>query len=368
MKLGVLWKSNKENEKRYPVYWEHLNNLTKKEISNLFFEDGYPDLNKLSFFKDINFLSRKKIFDTCDLVILPKPTDFDLSLTKNNQILWGWPHAVQGYNITDVAIKKKLTILAWENMFLWKDNVRKEHIFLRNNEMAGYAAVNHFMELMGVTPGVYGKELKIAILGYGSTAKGAINSLLGLGATDISVYSRRDRFQIIDAIKNVKYKKYEVIEDKVIMNGRESFKELLEYDLILNCVLQNPIKPMIFLRDSDLSITNKKKYIIDISCDQEMGFDFARPTSFENPIITTDKYIYYAVDHTPTYYWNAASYEISGALMPYLKHILKNDTYYGNIVLEKAMDIENGIIKNNDILNFQNRELEYPHKKITKEN
>jgi len=188
MKIGVLWRSNKENEKRYPLHWKHLENLESEEFDKLYFEKGYPDLEKLKF-EDIHLLERNEIFSLCDMIILPKPTNVDLEQFKDNQILWGWPHAVQGYEITDYAMKKNLTLIAWENMYIWEHDTRKEHVFSRNNEMAGYAAVNHFMELLGITPGVYGEDMRIAVLGYGSTAKGSINSLLGLGATDITVYS-----------------------------------------------------------------------------------------------------------------------------------------------------------------------------------
>lgn len=361
MKIGILWKSNKENERRYPIYWEHLENFTKDELENLYFEENYPGLHKFSHATDVNYMSRENIFKTCDLLILPKPTDFDLSLLRENQILWGWPHTVQGHYITDVSIQKKLTIIAWENMFTWSDNTKKDHVFARNNEMAGYAAVNHFMELQGITPGAYGKELKIAIMGYGSTSKGAINSLIGLGALDITVFSKREKFQIVDAIKNVKYKQYKIINGEVEIDGKNSADVLMQYDLILNCVLQDPISPLTFLKNCDLVSDKSKKMIIDISCDNKMGFDFATPTSFDLPIIETDKYIYYAVDHTPSYYWNSASYEVSGALIPYLDHIIKNGTYKGNIVLERAVDIESGEIRNKKILKYQKRNNTYPY-------
>lgn len=361
MKVGVLWKSYKENEKRYPIYWKHLNQLSQPQVDKLYFEENYPLINKV--IHKLNILSRKDIFNECDVVIIPKPDILDYEYFRQNQILFGWMHTVQGYEITNIAIEKNLTYISWENMYKWTNNVKKEHIFSRNNELAGYASVIHFMELSGITPGVYGEGMKIAILGYGSTAKGAINALLGLGGTDITVFSKRSKFQIIDAIKNVKYETYEFKDGEVFINNNKAYNELINYNLIVNCVLQDPLSPMIFIRESN--ITNKIN-IIDISCDKGMGFDFAKPTSFDNPIIYHDKYIYYAVDHTPSYFWNSASYEISGALFPFLQYILDNDTYKGNETLEKAIDIESGIIINKAILEFQNRNIIYPYKILRK--
>jgi len=366
MKIGVLWSSQKENEKRYSLHWKHIQTIDKKYLDKLVFEINYPITDNLSKKLGLKFQSREEIFRNCNLVILPKPTTKDYGLFKTKQILWGWPHSVQGESITEEAIAKKLTLIAWENMFQWDGETKKEHIFSRNNELAGYAAVNHFMQLLGITPGVYGEELKVAVLGFGSTAKGAINCVLGLGATDLTVFSKRDKYAIVDAIKNVKYKTYKKHGDCVYMDETPSYEELNKYDLIINCVLQNPLEPQMFLKYQDIVLKDKKKYIIDISCDSKMGFDFAQPTTFEKPLLISDKYIYYSVDHTPTYYWEAASYEISGALLPYLLYILKNDNYRGNCVLEKAVDIEEGIILNQKILKFQNRSSTYPYKIIRK--
>lgn len=362
MRIGILCKSYKENEKRYPLHWEHINMLEDNLLSKLVFETDYPGLDKISSQgKNVVIASRNEIYKTCDVLIIPKPAVFDLEHMKEGQTLWGWNHTVQDEIITTFGIEKKLTFISWENMHVWSSNVQKEHIFSRNNEVAGYAAANHFMQLNGITPGVYGEKLKVAILGYGSTARGAINSVMGHGAVDITVFSKRSKFQISDAISNVEYGIYSVKGDKVLMNGRPSYEVLNEYDLIINCVLQNPSSPVIFLKAKDMIKKPQKKYIIDISCDKGMAFDFAEPTTFEEPLVVTDKYIYYAVDHSPSYYWNAASYEISGALYPFLTYVLEHETYVGNTALEKAIDIEKGIIKNKKIITFQKRASKYPY-------
>jgi alanine dehydrogenase len=99
----------------------------------------------------------------------------------------------------------------------------------------------------------------------------------------------------------------------------------------------------------------KMLLIIDISCDGRMGFEFAKPTSFSEPIFNVGKVVYYGVDHSPSLFYRDASYEIGKAVMPYLKYILDHDTYRGNKILEKAVDIEEGVIKNREIITFQKR-------------
>jgi alanine dehydrogenase len=112
-----------------------------------------------------------------------------------------------------------------------------------------------------------------------------------------------------------------------------------------------------FISDKgQLAQLRKNCAIIDISCDKGMGFYFAEPTSFENPIIKLDRGIqYYSVDHTPTYLWNAASREISAALVPHLNTIIEPSKWNDNPVIRRSIDIENGLIINQNINKFQKR-------------
>jgi hypothetical protein len=73
-------------------------------------------------------------------------------------VLWGWPHAVQDSELTQVAIDKRLTLIAWEAMNHWTPSGRfVVHVFHLNNELAGYCSVLHAMTLIGST-GHYGRQ------------------------------------------------------------------------------------------------------------------------------------------------------------------------------------------------------------------
>ncbi len=72
---------------------------------------------------------------------------------------------------------------------------------------------------------------------------------------------------------------------------------------------------------------------------------------------------YYAVDHSPSFYWESASWEISEALLPFLPTVIEGpDKWKKNKTILKSIEIRNGVIQNPKILSFQNREKEYPHK------
>ena len=52
---------------------------------------------------------------------------------------------------------------------------------------------------------------------------------------------------------------------------------------------------------------------------------------------------YYAVDHTPSYLWNAASWEISRALLPYLSTVMDGpDAWKDNETVRRSLEIQEG--------------------------
>ena len=103
--------------------------------------------------------------------------------------------------------------------------------------------------------------------------------------------------------------------------------------------------------------------IIDVSCDEGMGFYFAKPTSFKKPIIAIDKIDYYAVDHTPSYFWESASRSISAALIVHLPSVIAGrESWNENKTIKNAVNVDKGVIVKDTILRFQNRNADYPHK------
>jgi alanine dehydrogenase len=93
-----------------------------------------------------------------------------------------------------------------------------------------------------------------------------------------------------------------------------------------------------------------------------MGFSFAKPTSFKNPMFKVGKIDYYAVDHTPSYLWESASRSISAALLVHLPDVIKGyESWQENETIRRAINLDKGIIQKPDILSFQNREESYPY-------
>ena len=94
----------------------------------------------------------------------------------------------------------------------------------------------------------------------------------------------------------------------------ETYKSIIE---ILNAY------PLLdFVKEDEKDSLKPGSLIIDVSCDEGMGFYFAIPTTFKKPILHIDKIDYYAVDHTPSYYWESASRSISAALLVHVPSVI----------------------------------------------
>ncbi|PCI02841.1 MAG: alanine dehydrogenase [Flavobacteriaceae bacterium] len=372
--IGVIGKSLKKNEKRVPIHPEHIERIPKELRKQITFEQGYGlrfgmDDNTVAQLSSGRVASRDEILSNFDCVLMPKPTVEDLSQIREGTIVWGWPHCVQQQEITQVAIERKLTLIAWEEMFTWsRTGDKRMHIFYKNNEIAGYAGVNHAISLIGVV-GNYGKPRKAVVLSFGSVSRGAIYALQGQGFKDITVYTSRVATDVNDQLPGVTFKQMKNDASGNLLavesdGSTRPFSEALsDVQIIVNGTLQNTDHPKMFVSAQNADKLMKGTLIIDISCDNGMVFWCAKPTSFEYPMFEVDGKFYYAVDHSPSYYWNAASWEISQALIPFLPIVMGGSkAWEKDKSISKSIEIHNGIIQNQKIISFQKREKEYPHK------
>lgn len=311
--------STKENERRRAIVFEDLKK--NKDISKyLYFEDGYG--------KDLGYSNEDLISLGChveskneilkkDIIVDPKIGDASyLKDLTSNQLIFGWIHATQNKNITDCLLETRVKAIAWENMFY-----KGRHVFWRNNELAGEAAVMDAFLCYGKLP----YETKCALIGNGNTARGALKVLSMLGANVIQ-YNRKTE----NLLK----------------------EELGNYDVIVNCVLWDITRKDHIIYREDLKRMKKGALIIDVSCDRGGGIETSIPTTIENPTYFVDGIMHYVVDHTPSLFYKSFSSEISSLIFPYLRDLIFGKE---NKVLSDATILENGKILDKNICIFQGR-------------
>jgi alanine dehydrogenase len=138
---------------------------------------------------------------------------------------------------------------------------------------------------------------------------------------------------------------------------------LAESDIVVNCTLQDPNSPLTYLQTHDLAAFKPGSLIVDVSCDEGMGFSWAKSTTFADPMFAVGDHIdYYAVDHSPSYLWNSSTWEISQALLPFLETVVDGpEAWDRNDTIARAIEIRDGVVQNEDVLEFQKRDDTYPH-------
>jgi alanine dehydrogenase len=377
LSLGVMARSLKENERRLPLHPYHLSRIPDDLRDSVYLERGYGDRygmseNQLKGWV-AGFRTREQLVEECDVILQPKPLLSDIAALRLGQVLWGWPHCVQDEELTQLAIDHKLTLIAFEAMNHWnRDGSFNLHVFHKNNELAGYCSVLHAMQIAGTT-GDYGRRMRAVVIGFGATARGAVTALNALGVRDVDVLTHRQTAAVAAPIHSARIVHFETddttarVSHAITKNGRVPLSEFLaEHDIMVNCVLQDTDAPLTFMTDDDLADMTPGTLIVDVSCDEAMGFSWARPTTFADPtFVVGDNVLYYAVDHSPSYLWNSATWEISEALLPFLRSVIGGtDAWDADPTIRRAIEIRDGVIQNPAILSFQGRAPKHPHRPL----
>lgn len=370
--------SRKENEHRLPIHPAHFERIDLDLRAHIHLEQGYGKHFGISDEQLAPFvaglLPRAELIEQSDVVLLAKPMLEDVAELREGQVLWGWPHCVQDEKVTQTAIDHHLTLIAFEAMNHWtSDGSFNLHVFHKNNELAGYCSVLHALQLRGST-GDYGRRLRAVVIGFGATARGAVTALNSLGVHNVDVLTARGVTAVSSPIHSARIVQFDHDEaddtadprrsHALTEDGRQPLADFLsEHDIIVNCVLQDTAAPLTFLIDEDLALLAPGTLVIDVSCDEGMGFSWARPTTFTEPMFTVgDNVHYYGVDHSPSYLWNSATWENSEALIPYLRAVLDGPgSWEADETIRRAIEIREGVIRNPAVLAFQHRSPDYPH-------
>lgn len=310
--------SKKENEKRRALIPCDICHIKYKEY--IYVESGYGDV--LGYSDDdykkagVNVVSRNEVLGK-DIICDPKVGDAEyLTELSEGQTIFGWIHAVQNRDITDKILSSGISAIAWEDMYY-----KGLHVFWRNNEIAGEAAIMHAFSLHGIFP----YDAKVALLGTGNVARGALRILISLGA-EVTQYNRKTEKLFVE--------------------------ELEKYDVIVNAILWDTKRTDHIIYKDDLLRMKKGSLIIDISCDRNGGVETSIPTTIENPIYYENGVAHYVVDHTPSIFFKTISKALSQICVSYVDQLVQDNF---STVLKDALIIDKGIILDSRIKEFQKR-------------
>lgn len=309
--------NHKENEYRRAIVPAHIRYI--KNPGLLYFEEDYGDVLGITDEEyekcGCHIVSHEDVLKK-EIICDPKIDDADYLDKLHNQTIFGWIHATQNRDITEKILSGRLTAYAWEKMFQ-----KGRHVFWRNNELAGEAAVMHAFQCYGRMP----YETMVAVIGKGNTARGVIKVLNMLGA-DVRQYDRRPEGLLRDEIGN--------------------------YDVIVNCALWDVMRQDHIIYKEDLKRMKKNSMIIDVSCDRNGGIETSVPTTIENPVYVEDGVLHYVVDHTPALFYKTFTWNNSEVIYKYLNELQVEEC---SKTLENALIVKDGKIVDEEINKFQKR-------------
>lgn len=313
--------SHKTGEKRRALLPNDIKKIHYPQ--QLFFEKGYGESvgYEDSAYLDAgaNIVDREDALK-CDIITDVKLGDADyLETIENNKILFGWAHAVQGINFTSAVLNHNHTVVAWEEI-----NEDGRYIFYRNREVAGEAAIMHAFRYCGKMP----YDTKVAILGNGQTAKGALRILHGLGA-EVDVFPHKF--------------------EKLFIS------KMYDYDVLVNCVMWDTSRTDKIIYKEDLVKFKPGTLIIDVSCDPYLEIETSHPTTIEDPVYTVDGVIHYAVDNTPAMYPITVTKILSEGIAKYIDILIEKEVSDYPDNLKKATQIIDGHIIDERISEFRNK-------------
>lgn len=301
--------SSKENENRRGLLPDDISQLEYK--SDLYFEKNYGEVMQISdkAYEDMgcHVVSREEAL-TQRIISDPKIGDADyLDQLHSGQTLFGWIHAEANPDRMKVLQQNKLTAYEWAKMYKGG-----RHSFWRNNQLAGGSAIIDAFRLIGKLP----KNKKVAVIGRGNVAQGAIEVLNQLGA-NVTVFNRQQEGLL-----------------------RE---ELPTYDVVVNGTLWDRSRQDHLIYREDLKRLKNGTLLIDVSCDEHGAIESSVPTTITEPIYTIDGVIHYAVDHTPSIFFQESSQAISTVVATYLDDLMAGRS---NQVLDKALITREGRVVN----------------------
>ena len=374
--LGVVATSRKPDERRQAIHPAHLERIDADLRARMFFERGYGDQLGSSDEEIAPLVgglrSREELFAQCDVILLPKPLAADLETLRPGQVVWGWPHCVQDREMAQLAIDRRVTLIAWEAMNHWSEDGDVHRPRLPQEQRAGGLLLGPARALAARDrAGTTAAALSAAVISFGATARGAVRGLSALGVNDVSVLTQRAVSAVAapfavgaDAPLRPRPRATRARTLASRAAGAGPLVEVLaEHDIVVNCILQDTEAPLMFVMNEDLGRFRPGTLFIDVSCDEGMGFEWARPTSFADPMLTVGRGLhYYAVDHSPSFLWNSATWENSEALLEYLPIVMAGPAAWdADETIRRAIEIREGIVENPRILSFQGRESTYPY-------
>jgi len=271
--------------------------------------------------------SKKKIFDTCDMIVKVKePLESEYDLFHEGQILYTYLHLAANKPLTEALMRKKVDGVAYETVM---EDDGSLPLLKPMSEIAGRLSVQEgakYLErpfggrgvLLGGVPGI--RRGKVSILGGGVVGTNACKMAVGLGAevTILDVSSKRLTYldDIFGTAITTLYSTPSNIEQC-----------LQEADLIIGAVLIPGAAAPKLIKKEHLKSMKKRSVLVDVAIDQGGCSETSKATYHSDPTYFVDDVLHYCVANMPGSVAISSTYALTSVT-----------NKYGVLIANKGLD------------------------------
>jgi N5-(carboxyethyl)ornithine synthase len=321
MKEVGFVKSSMPGEERAALLPSDVREMTFPD--KLFFEKGYAvhlGIEDSEYERaGAKIVSRKEAYEK-EVLCIPKPWIDDVEWFRQGQVLMGWLYLAEKKKITEAVLAKKMTAIAWEDLY----GPKKEYAFEKNRWYAGYIAVTQALPFAKASP----KNLKIAVLGNGRVAKGAFDRLREEGA----------QYEVFGT--NLLSGSGDITADDLRSILRKFVSRISEFDVVVNCWYYDPAFGN-YLSLDDLQEMKAGALFIDVSSE---GVEGSIPHPDLTPMYKLGRFnpiIVYNNNHAPSYWPLEVSQSISKDWAPLLDRFMRGVEHP---MLTRALAVDAGVV------------------------
>ena len=327
MKIGVP-KEIKLQENRIGLTPDSVKILTSNGHKVLVESDGgfeagfYNDQYKSAGAKIID--KAEDIFNDSDIIVKVKePLSNEVTMIRENQIVFTYLHLAAAKALTEGLIKSKSICIAYETV---TDDNGKLPLLAPMSAVAGRMSVQagaHSLEknqkgrglLLGGAPGV--NPANVVILGGGVVGENAALIAIGMRAKVYIVDKSEKR---LEELKNI-------FGEKIIpqLSDKTDLKELVsKCDLLIGGVLIPGAEAPKLVTKEMIKSMKRGSVIVDVAIDQGGCVETSKPTTHAEPTYIVDDVVHYCVTNMPGGVPRTSTLALNRAILPFLNK-LAND-------------------------------------------
>ncbi len=279
------------------------------------------------------------LFAEADLLLKVKePIGPELDRLRSDQVLFSYLHLAPNPELTTRLCDIGLTAIAFETV-AEEGNLP---LLQPMSEIAGRIAIQvgtHLLHtptggkglLLGGVPGV--ERGQVLVLGAGHAGGSAARLAAAMGA-QVTVFDRNPaRLAEMDAA---------AANIQALYANNHAIGEALEVtDLLVGAVLLPGARAPHLVSRAQVARMQSGSVVVDIAIDQGGCIETARASTYDDPFYVEEGVQHFCVTNMPGAVPRSASQALSGALLPYLKKLLRDD-WRSYPALADGINVEGG--------------------------